>query len=234
MTRDYRAVFFDAGYTLLCMEPDQETNFVGACAAESVFIDRSKLRAAIAGAASLLGPRAPNTQARPTTQADHDEFWIAYNRAVLERCARDPRDAARADAVYRRFVARLGWRVYDDVMPVLADLRERGVMLGVISNWTGDLEPTMRDVGLLQHFDFVIDSGVLGHEKPHPPIFAEALRLANVAPRQALHVGDSPDADVEGALALGMSAVLVDRENKYPTFDRAPRVRDLRELLRLL
>lgn len=234
MDRTTRAVFFDAGYTLLCMEPDQKTNFLRSCADLGIEIDRSRLREGMRQASAMLAPRTPAAEKRPFSQAAVDDFWTEYHRVLLAACAVDPDDVGRAAAVYRRFTEHLSWRVYDEVRPVLRQLRARGVTLGVISNWTGDLEDVLRGVELRHAFDFVLDSAHLGWEKPHPQIFLEALRRADVAPEHALHVGDSPGHDVDGALAAGLRAALLDREAAHPEFDRAPRMASLDELVALL
>jgi putative hydrolase of the HAD superfamily len=234
MDRATRAVFFDAGYTLLCMEPDQKTNFLRSCADLGIEIDRSRLREGMQQASAMLAPRAPGAEKQPFSQASVDEFWTEYQRVLLAACAVDPSDAERGEAVYRRFTELMSWRVYAEVRPLLQTLRVRGVKLGVISNWTGDLEDVLRSVELHHEFDFILDSAHLGWEKPHPEIFHEALRRAEVAPQDALHVGDSPGHDVDGALAAGLRAALLDRHDAHPEFDRAPRVMSLDELLALL
>ena len=232
--RDVRAVFFDAGYTLLCMEPDQETLFLRTCKRIDVEIDASRLTAAVKRANILLGPKPANAAAVPFSQDSVDEFWIGYHRELLAGCGSESAAADRAEDVYRAFTASLDWRVYDDVRGLLRSLRARGLMLGVISNWTGDLDDVLLRVALREHFDFVLDSAHVGFEKPHPDIFGEALRRAGCAARQALHVGDSPEHDVDGALASGLHAVLLDRHDRHTAFTRSPRILTLAEVERFV
>ena len=234
MGRIVRAVFFDAGYTLLCMEPEQRTNFLQSCDDLGIAIDRGRLDEAVSRANLLLAPRAPGAAVAPYSKEAMDAFWTEYNRIVLNTCALDADSANFANALYTRFMDRLSWRVYDEVRPLLAKLQARGIQLGVISNWTGDLEDVLRDVGLREHFDFVLDSAIFGHEKPHSEIFREAIRRAGVPVSDALHVGDSPEHDVEGALAFGLKAALLDRDDRFPQFDLAPRLRRLDDLVPLL
>lgn len=231
---DVRAVFFDAGYTLLCMDPPQETLFLDVCSVLGIAIDDARLAKAVRDANVMLAPRTPAGEHRPYSVERVDAFWIDYHRIVLEGCAADPRDARHAEPVYRLFSKRLGWRVYDDVRPVLERLRARGVILGVISNWTGDLEDVLRRIDLHAPFQVIVDSARFGHEKPHPEIFAEALRRAGVSPADAIHVGDSIEHDVDGAMRSGLRPVLVDRAGRHTAFDRAPRVADLTGLSDLL
>jgi len=231
---DVRAVFFDAGYTLLCMDPPQEILFLQVCSDLGIAIDDARLASAVRDANMMLAPRTPASVHRPYSIERVDMFWIEYHRVVLQGCAVDSASIGLAEPVYRTFSKRLGWRVYDDVRPLLTGLLTRGIKLGVISNWTGDLEDVLRRIGLHASFEVVIDSARLGHEKPHPEIFAEALKRAGVRPSAALHVGDSIEHDVDGALASGLRPVLIDRVGRYSAFDRAPRVVDLSEIAALL
>ena len=231
---EVRAVFFDAGYTLLCMDPPQDVLFLRVCDALGIAIDRSRLADAVARANVLLAPRTPASVPIPYSRERVDAFWIDYHRVVLSGSAVDASAVDRAEHVYRRFTEQLGWRVYDDVGPLLARLRSRGLALAIVSNWTGDLEDVLARIGLHTWFDTVIDSAHFGHEKPHPEIFAEAVRRTGIPVTAAVHVGDSVEHDVEGALSFGLRTVLLDRAGKYPRFDRAPRVSSLTELLPLL
>lgn len=228
---DVRAVFFDAGYTLLCMEPSQETLFLRVCDELAIQIDITRLGDAVKNANAMLAPRAPAHVPKPYSQERVDRFWIAYHREVLAHCATTSGASDRAEAVYRRFALALGWRIYDDVRPLLEKLRTRRIALGVISNWTGDLEDVLHRIGLHAPFDIILDSARFGHEKPHPEIFAEAVRRAGVAPDKAVHVGDSIEHDVDGALRSGLRPILLDRANKHVAFDRAPRVTALGDIV---
>jgi putative hydrolase of the HAD superfamily len=231
---DVRAVFFDAGYTLLCMDPPQETLFLRICSELAIPVDATRLADAVQKANALLAPRAPARVPAPYSQERVDNFWIDYHRIVLTGCATSADAAGRAQAVYRGFSAALGWRIYDDVHPLLDALHARGIALGIISNWTGDLEDVLHRIGLHASFDVILDSARFGHEKPHPEIFAEAVRRAGIAPESALHVGDSIEHDVDGALESGLRPILIDRTGRYAGFDRAPRVTALTEILDLL
>jgi putative hydrolase of the HAD superfamily len=231
---DVHAVFFDAGYTLLCMDPPQETLFLRVCTELTIPIDQTRLEDAVRRANAMLGPRAPSHVPAPYSQERIDRFWIDYHREVLAGCAIAGVAPESAEAVYRRFSASLGWRVYDDVRPLLRALRARGVALGIISNWTGDLEDVLHQIDLHKDFDIILDSARFGHEKPHPPIFAEAVRRAGTSPSHAMHVGDSIDHDVDGALQSGLQPILLDRAGRHASFDRAPRVAGLNEILDLL
>jgi putative hydrolase of the HAD superfamily len=116
--------------------------------------------------------------------------------------------------------------IYEDVLPVLSDLRARGLKLGLVSNTGRDLDEFVRHHGL--DVDAAVSSGVHGKTKPHPTIFQAALDRLGVAAADAAMVGDSIDDDVEGARAVGMRAFLLDRDNRFP--DVEDKLTDLRAL----
>jgi putative hydrolase of the HAD superfamily len=91
----------------------------------------------------------------------------------------------------------------------LARLRQAGLKLGVVSNSDGRVEQALAAAGLREYFDVVIDSALVGVEKPDPRIFHAALEALGVAPEEALYVGDLYEIDVLGARAAGMEAVLL-------------------------
>ncbi|HKG33217.1 MAG TPA: HAD family hydrolase, partial [Gemmatimonadales bacterium] len=91
----------------------------------------------------------------------------------------------------------------------LARLRQAGLKLGVVSNSDGRVEQALAAAGVRHYFDVVIDSTLLGVEKPDPRIFHAALEALGVAPEEALYVGDLYDIDVLGARAAGLDAVLL-------------------------
>lgn len=92
----------------------------------------------------------------------------------------------------------------------LDELLEAGFRLGVISNADGRIEALLEEVGLRDRVEFVVDSHVVGFEKPDPRIFLEGTRRLGLEPRECLYVGDLYPVDVVGARGAGMDAVLLD------------------------
>jgi len=105
-----------------------------------------------------------------------------------------------------------GVSVFPDVPEVLRMLQSHGVQIGLITNssvpmWLRDRE--LETVGILEYFAEARFSAVdVGYIKPHPAIFATALKRLGISPRQAVFVGDNLDADILGAQKAGMRAVL--------------------------
>jgi FMN phosphatase YigB (HAD superfamily) len=102
-------------------------------------------------------------------------------------------------------------RLDPDAPVLLANLRQRGYKLGVISNWPADLPEYLEGHGLAKYFDVIVASEAVGSAKPHREIFLRALAAIGCESRLAVHVGDDYWADVVGARELGIAPVLIDR-----------------------
>lgn len=106
---------------------------------------------------------------------------------------------------------RFGLELYPDTLDVLRALRERGVLIGINSNRPCSTEMMMRDLADLDVAPYVaaaVCSGETGYVKPHPSTFEYIIDALDVAPHEAVMIGDSCEADMRGAKALGMRTVL--------------------------
>jgi putative hydrolase of the HAD superfamily len=128
----------------------------------------------------------------------------------------------------RAMMESLEFQPYPDSVPGLRALGDRGVTLVIASNWDCSLPEWLGPPGLLELVDGVVTSADVGAAKPDPAVFRRALELAGVGSGEAVHVGDSVEADVEGARAAGIRAVLVRRDGEPPAGVEA--VRSLAEL----
>lgn len=143
----------------------------------------------------------------------HDEeIWVAFTERIV---GADPATARRiAEHVEQAWERSDNFDLYEDVKPVLDDLRAHGLRIGLVSNGARDLRDFVRHHGL--DVDVTVASRYHGKVKPDPTIFRKALERLDVEPREAAMVGDHLEDDVEGARALGMRAILIDREDRYP------------------
>lgn len=144
--------------------------------------------------------------------ATHSEgargFWRRFVERVCEHLGSPPPSRFAAAELYDRFARADAWEVFPDVRPALAELRRRGLRLGVISNWDERLPLLLERLELASFFDAVAVSALVGVEKPHPRMFSAALAELGVGKAAwALHVGDSRREDVEGAEGVGMRAL---------------------------
>jgi HAD superfamily hydrolase (TIGR01662 family) len=158
-------------------------------------------------------------------ELDHDEeIWVAFTeRIVIGMGGTEPVSHAVAVDLTSRWQLHENFELYEDVLPVLAELRQAGLKIGLVSNSARDVRDFAR------HHALEIDAGISsfhhGKSKPHGSIFKAVLDLLEVEPGEATMVGDTFEDDIEGALALGMRAVLVDRLGLHE--DYQPRIDDL-------
>ena len=122
-------------------------------------------------------------------------------------------------------------KLCDDVLPTLKLLKERNIILGLISNVDKDTFTICSELGLEQHLDFCVTSFEVGNDKPHPGIFLAALEKAQAEPQEAIHVGDQYDIDVLGARDVGMIAILLDRMDSFASISDCPRTHSLKEIV---
>jgi putative hydrolase of the HAD superfamily len=121
----------------------------------------------------------------------------------------------------------------DGALDAVSELKRRGLRLGVVSNAEGTVARNLDDAGYKGAFETVVDSHLVGVEKPDPAIFRIAMERMSLHADRAIYVGDLPHVDVEGAKAAGIAPVLLDRHDLYADVD-VPRIRSLRELPQLI
>jgi putative hydrolase of the HAD superfamily len=156
------------------------------------------------------------------------------HRAGLAR----ERIAAVLDALWSAHRSRNLWSIVPDgLSDALGRLRASGGYVAVVSNSEGALERILEDQGILHAFDLVIDSGVVGIEKPHPIIFRMALERFGIPPARALHLGDTYGTDIVGACAAGLRVALVDPYDhlvgRHPNVPRVPGAADVANAIAL-
>ena len=215
-----RAVLFDVDFTLARPGPElMPEGYVSCGARHGLALDAAKYEQARDAAFVDL-------QRHP--ELDHDEeIWIAFTeRIVLGMGGTPPASRAAAVELTARWATHTNFELYEDTLPTLERLRGQGIKIGLISNSSRDVR------AFAEHHALAIDAGISsfhhGKTKPHASIFRAVLDLLEVEPHEALMVGDTIDADIEGPLAIGMQAVLLDRLGLHPEF--APRIATLDEL----
>jgi HAD superfamily hydrolase (TIGR01662 family) len=160
-------------------------------------------------------------------ELDHDEeIWVLFTERVIIGMGGRGETYRAAVEMERRWAHSAHFELYDDAVPALAAIWAHGLKIGLLSNSSRNLDEFVLHHGLVA--DAVLTSHAHGKTKPHESIFRAMLERLEVAPEEAAMVGDTLDDDVEGALAVGMRALLVDREGRHP--DVAGRLPDLRGL----
>jgi HAD superfamily hydrolase (TIGR01509 family) len=159
-------------------------------------------------------------------QIDHGFWWTFHTHLLNELNALD--DAVRDELV----VNTQNSANWDQILPGTREALERirqQYSIAVISNADGKIDAVLNRCGICDCFASITDSGNVGHEKPHPAIFAAALEQMKADPAESLYVGDVYSVDYVGACNAGMQAVLFDVAGAYRGQEHA-RVESLSEL----
>ncbi len=229
-------IFFDIGDTLIRVDPSWTGAYLAAATSWGLDVDPGALAVAFAQA---LGEGLWDSPG-PFEATPEGSFQRIKQFDVRAMALLGYEDLP--DEFYRHlgqfFERRAAWHVFPDVHPALEAIAAAGIRRAVISNWVWGLPELLHDLELAHHFEAVVASARVGYVKPQREIFAHALEVTGVAPERAMHVGDSPEADVVGAGQLGIRPVLLDRGARYarglPGWPEVPVARDLLGLVRLL
>ena len=216
----FLAVLFDVDFTLARPGPELgPEGYVRAGERHGLALDPARYEEGRQAALAAL-------ERHPEFEHD-DEIWFTFTeRIILGMGGTPPASYDCAVDITRGWERHENFELYDDVAPVLDELRAAGLKIGLVSNSARDVH------AFAHHHGLDIDAGISsfhhGKTKPHASIFRAVLDLLDATPQQAAMVGDTIEADIDGALAIGMRAVLVDRHDQHP--EVADRITDLRAL----
>jgi len=206
-----RTIFFDAAGTLFHLPRGVGWHYRDVAGRFGCELDVEVLSNAFRIVWRQMPARASSRQPRPD---DDRDWWFDLVRQVLDRCGDPARELDRRayfEQLYAEFARPNVWELYPEVREVLAALRPR-FRLGVISNFDGRLRTILAHLDLVDWFDPIVISSEAGADKPEAWIFDRALDLAGVASRgEAMHVGDDPRCDWQGAEAAGLRAFRLQR-----------------------
>jgi len=211
----YKAVFFDVGGTLLRVEPSvgdvyatyaRSFGFKGSAKELNQIFQREWTDL---GGMESLG----NSSGKEAERS----FWKRLVYQVFEHYGGLENFEDYFEIIYEAFTRKDHWHVFDDVISsgILNKLKNRGVTLGVVSNFDSRLHTILESTGLAQYFDFILASAEVGSAKPDKNIFNEAISKSGVSYSEACHIGDDLLADIQGANSVGIDAILVDRNQKH-------------------
>jgi putative hydrolase of the HAD superfamily len=213
-----KAVFFDAGGTLIAPNPSFHEIYARVLAPIGVRATPDALRsAALATWGEFDAAIGRGIDRYSHFPGGEREYWRRFVTRVLERVSEAGRAEAAAEALQVAFSDPGVWTVFPEVGPTVRALRQRGLRLGIISNWDSRLRGLLDAHGLSPEFDPIVVSCEARVEKPGPGIFEQAVAAMGLAPEETLHVGDDPVSDYEGARSAGMTGVLLVRKGSAPT-----------------
>lgn len=231
----FRAVFFDAGETLLAPHPSFHELFAAVVGerghrVEAAEVERAREAVAPTFLEVLDGLETP---AWSTSKEVSRRFWGKVYGVVFRELGIPDPDGELAGALYERFTRYESYRLFPDAVATLRSIKRAGIATGLISNFEEWLEGMLAHMEIAPLLDSIVISGKEGIEKPDPAIFRLALERTGVAAHESVYVGDHPEIDVAGSAAVGMTGVLIDRRGRHRDYG-GPRIESLTELLPVL
>ncbi len=221
------AILFDIGWTLIYPYPTRKE------ANERYFLDHGyyfqaeDLESASRAAANYY--RIHRWQ--PEAMQNNAQFWQDYYTIFVEQLGIN--EPGLAGALNDNARKSMHFHLYPETLPVLQELQRRGFLIGAISNWNTTLPDILQQMGLTGYLNSLVVSDLIGYHKPQGEIFRYALSSLRVDAAEAVHIGDSIEADIEGARQVGIRSIWLDRCAGSGD-DRPDRIKTLSELLSIL
>jgi putative hydrolase of the HAD superfamily len=207
-TRHYHTVIFDVGGTLVGFEDDAPfSEFLSTVDAPHRFVSGTDLRLTMLHTLSLRRHEAIGLGMDDNSV---NNWWLT----ILEDLF--PQSPETARRMWELFKVNYFDSLFPDTIPILEMLTERGVPLGILSNYGTHLLDLLPKLGIFDYFNFIIVSAIVGVTKPDPRIFEIAIEEAGVPPDQILYIGDNPVDDIQGAKNVGIDAILINRPGREP------------------
>jgi len=207
----FRAVFFDAGNTLLLPKPSVEKVCAEVLAEQGYFPPLADIKRGLDRSERYYEQRYREDDTFWASESEAAAMWSSMYALAMEEAGVNDSEAM-GRLLYDEFGKGDRWSLYPDVMAAIEQLNAAGILMGIISNWDVRLPELCHHLGLSRYLEFVISSANLGRIKPQHSIFRTALERIDVAAGEAAHVGDHYYADVMGARSAGIYPILLDRK----------------------
>lgn len=210
-----KAVLFDVGSTLIDPDPEIDGVFFEVASRRGHAIEHAAVRAHMPAVNRFYEEEYLRDGDFWCSHEGSVEMYLEMYRYLSHLCGLEHDAEGIAHQVNDAYLEPSSWRIIDDVPVCLKELKARRLRLGIVSNWSSNLEDLVRGLRMAPYFDEVVSSADVGYRKPNPMIFTVALERLALDATEVVHVGDRPDADGAGAEAAGIRPVIVDRGGSW-------------------
>jgi putative hydrolase of the HAD superfamily len=229
-----KAVFFDLYNTLVGFDPPKEETEAKILKELGINVTPQALLRPITAADDFIYKEHSRYPIGKRSKEETVELYTEYHGIILKEAGIEPSWELITGILKKWLKADYKMVLFDDVVPTLTQLKERDLVLGLISNVDRDITPLYDGLGLAKWLGVVVTSQEVGFNKPDPQIFRAALRKAKLRPVEALYVGDQPQIDVAGANGAGMLGILIDRLGLFNETPLSPRISSLTQVVEYL
>jgi putative hydrolase of the HAD superfamily len=229
-----KAVFFDFYNTVVGFDPPREEIEARMLKDFGVEVSPQSLLRPIMSADEFIYQELARFPLSKRSKEEKVELYTEYHGIILKEAGIEPSWELITGILQKWLKADYKMVLFDDVVPTLTQLKERGLILGLISNVDRDIAPLYQELGLTDWLGVVVTSQEVGFNKPSPQIFRAALRKAKLKPSEAIYVGDQHQIDVVGANGVGMRGILLDRNGFFEEITDSPRISSLTQIVEYL
>jgi len=229
-----KAVFFDLYHTLICYDPPQEESLARVLNDFGIEVAPEVLRRPIVAADEFIYQEHSRLSISKRSDEEKKSLFAQYQAMVLKEAGIEPTGELIGSILNKMQQIKFSRVLFDDVLPVLTELKGKGLILGLISNVDSDITPLLDKLGLSQLLQVVVTSQDTGYMKPQPEIFKEAAKQAGVQVSEAMYIGDQYQIDVLGAKGAGMQGVLLDRNSYFEEVTKELKIQNLYQLVEYL
>ena len=229
-----KAVFFDLYHTLICYDPPQEESLARVLNDFGIEVAPEVLRRPIVVADEFIYQEHSRLSISKRSDEEKKSLFAQYQAMVLKEAGIEPTGELIGNILSKMQQIKFSRVLFDDVLPVLTELKGKGLILGLISNVDSDITPLLDKLGLSQLLQVVVTSQDTGYMKPQPEIFKEAAKQAGVQVSEAMYIGDQYQIDVLGAKKAGMQGVLLDRNSYFNKVTKELKIQNLYQIVEYL
>lgn len=226
-------IFFDAADTLFYIKEGLGNTYASVAKKHGADPDPNQLRKAFSkafrSAPSLAFGGVPDEERRTLEK----NYWKAIVDSVYQEVGMFDGFDDHFDELFEVFRSE-AWAIFPETKDVLEGLKQKNYRLGIVSNFDSRVYDVMTNLDIHKYFDTFVISSEAGHAKPDPNIYHIALNKIGSDPKESLHIGDHIQNDFHGPRALGIQALLLDRENEFESIGNQHKIKHLADLNRFL
>lgn len=229
-----KAVFFDLYQTLIHYQPPREEHLARIISDFGIEVTAEALRRPMTIADEFIYKEHSRLPIGKRSDDEKKALFAQYQAILLKEAGIEPTKELIGNNIVKMQQIKFSRVLFDDVLPSLNRLRQKGLILGLISNVDSDITPLLDKLELTPLLQVVVTSQDSGYYKPQAEIFNAAARQARVKAQESMYVGDQYQIDVIGAKETGMQGVLLDRNSYFDDATQELVIRDLYQLVEYL
>jgi len=229
-----KAVFFDIYGTIADFFPPKEEIQINVAEKFNITLDKDKILDAYKLANNFLVKQNSIFPIRKMNDEQKLNFFSEYEKIIIDNSGSNV-DVGLAKNIWVEITKqKYDLKIFPDLIQCINDLRDMGLILGLISNINMSGKKIAEKLGISSYFNYVFTSEDLGYEKPNKMIFEKSLDIAKLTPSEVVFIGDQVESDILGAKNANILPILLDRYNNYENYSEVIKINDLFQLQEII